>query len=79
MKKSDFLIKVSNEGETLVHIKNIGPTDHLTVCGLDGEDDALGQAALPLERGDKMNCHICRIFYDNRKGLNISKRWLDTK
>ena len=65
------------EGETLTHIRNIGPTDHVTVCGMDGHDTGLGQEVLPLKRGEKMNCSNCLVFYQNRRQLSISKSWLE--
>lgn len=77
MKKSDYLVKASNEGEIHVHIMNIGPTDHLTMCGLDGNDPLLEQAVLPLKRTDKMDCPLCKIYYNNRKKLNINPKWLE--
>ena len=79
MKKDDFLIKVSEDADVdaLVHIRNIGPTDHVTMCGLDGHDPSLGQGILKLKRGDKMNCPTCNEFYVNRRGLNINKQWLE--
>ncbi len=76
MAKEDFLIKVRCEGEVHVHIQNIGPTDHVTICGLDGDDPGLDQKVLPLTRGDQMNCRMCKIYYDNRKKLNINKSWI---
>ena len=80
--KEDYLVKVENEGEVLVHIRNIGPTDHVTVCGLDGHDGGeynhlCEQKVLPLNRGDRMNCPMCRIYYDNRSRLNVPARMLD--
>lgn len=76
MKKEDYLIKVSHEGEAKVHIRNIGPTDHLTVCGLDGNDLSLEQEVLPLRRGERMDCGMCRVYYENRKGLNLRTEWV---
>ena len=77
MKKEDYLIRVSMEGEIHTHIRNIGPSDHVTICGMDGYDTELGQEILPLKHGEKMNCDQCLFYYQNRKGLDISKAWLE--
>ncbi|MGR5366990.1 hypothetical protein [Photobacterium damselae] len=76
--KDTYLIKVIEyeHEEPLVHIRNIGPTDHVTMCGLDGGLASDEQKTLPLNRGDKMNCPSCRTYYERRHGLNIDKRWL---
>lgn len=78
VRKDDYLIKVKEGDDAFVHIRNIGPTDHVTMCGLDGGDESCGQSELQLRRGDKMNCPMCAEFYNNRKGLNIRKGWLAT-
>ena len=79
--KQDFLVKIIDYeaidgAETLVHIRNIGGSDHITVCGMDGGNSGGEHEQIPLKRGDKMNCAVCKIFYDNRKGLNLKKDWL---
>jgi len=78
MKKEDLLIKVSEEGqEPVVHIRNIGPTDHKTMCGLDVNTAGTENQEVPLERGDKVNCNCCICFYENRAGLNnVRKSWI---
>lgn len=79
--KSDYLIKiVDHDAEwdgTLVHIRNIGPTDHLTVCGMDGGVSENSQDVVPLERGDKLNCGSCITYYRNRAALNVPKQFID--
>lgn len=77
--KSDYLIKVVDYelNETLVHIRNIGPTDHVTVCGMDGGYAGDEHKVIPLERDDKMNCPQCLTFYENRHTLNLNKSWLE--
>lgn len=77
--KSEFLVKVLDHerDETLVHIRNIGPTDHVSICGMDGGISDHEQEVLPLKRGDKMNCDACRTYYENRHGLNLNKAWLE--
>ncbi|MCG9657619.1 hypothetical protein [Vibrio mediterranei] len=36
--KEQYLVKIleRDTGEATVHIRNIGPTDHASVCGMDG-------------------------------------------
>ncbi len=77
--KEQYLVKIldHDRGETLVHIRNIGPTDHVSICGMDGGVSGSEHETLPLNRGDKMNCSQCRIYYDNRQSLNLNKAWLD--
>lgn len=82
MKKDSRLIKVSCDSDGVdgaeVHIRNIGPTDHVTMCGLDGADEQLNQRILELKRGDKVNCNMCISFYENRKFLNMPRSWIKT-
>lgn len=77
--KSDYLVKIRDHDrdETLVHIRNIGGSDHVSICGMDGGVSGDEQEQEPLKKGDKMNCPVCRIYYDNRHGLNINKSWLE--
>lgn len=77
--KDSYLVKIVDHGmgETLVHIRNIGPTDHVSVCGMDGGVTGGEHEVVPLQRGDKMNCPQCRTYYNNRQGLNLNKTWLD--
>lgn len=76
--KRAYLVKILDHDrcETLVHIVNIGPTDHVSICGMDGGIAGGEHEILPLKRGDKVNCSVCLGFYENRKGLNLSKSWL---
>lgn len=76
--KDQYLVKILDRetGETAVHIRNIGPTDHTSVCGMDGGISGNDHEILLLKRGDKMNCDQCRIYYENRHGLNLKKGWL---
>lgn len=76
MKKNDYLIKVSEGENIFVHIRNIGGSDHVTMCGLDGDDPSIGLKTYELKRGDKMDCGMCRVYYDNRRGLSINKSWV---
>lgn len=77
--KEQYLVKIfeRDTGEATVHIRNIGPTDHASICGMDGGLTGNEHKVLPLKRGDKMNCGQCRTYYDNRQGLNLNKAWLD--
>jgi hypothetical protein len=79
MRKSDYLVKIFNKDadETLVHIRNIGVTDHASLCGMDGGLTGDEQATLPLRRGDKLNCPQCLVYYENRHLLNLDKRWIE--
>ncbi len=77
--KSAYLVKIRDHDrdETLVHIRNIGGSDHVSICGMDGGVSGDEHEQLPLKRGDKMNCSVCRTYYENRHGLNLSKAWLE--
>ncbi len=78
--KDAYLVKIIDHesGETLVHIRNIGPTDHSSVCGMDGGVAGSEQEIVPLKRGDKMNCSRCKVYYENRQGLSLNKAWLES-
>lgn len=76
--KEQYLVKILDHdgGETIVHIRNIGPTDHVSICGMDGGVSSSEHEVLPLKHGDKMNCQQCRMYYENRHGLNLNKAWV---
>ena len=77
--KSDYLVKIhdNDREETIVHIRNIGGTDHVSICGMDGGVSGNEHKQVPLKRGDKMNCSACQIYYENRHGLNLDKSWIE--
>lgn len=79
MKKDDYLVKILeiDTFEETVHIRNIGPSDHVTICGLDGGIAGSEHKVLDLQRGDKMNCGSCFCYYKNRKGLNVPTQFID--
>lgn len=82
MKKEDCLIKVRERagdrdgGTVAVHIRNIGPTDHATLCGLDVELAGNDHVKLHLEPGDKVTCGCCLTYYKNRAVLNACRWWV---
>lgn len=77
--KSEYLVKIRDHDrdETLVHIRNIGGSDHVSICGMDGGVAGDEHEQVPLKHGDKMNCCVCRTYYENRHGLNLNKAWLE--
>jgi hypothetical protein len=58
------MVAVSVDGEVEVHAKNDGgPSDHATLCGIDGEDSTVGQRLEPLPPGAKIDCAECHQLW----------------
>ncbi len=75
MDKDDVMIAVNIDGEVLIHIRNIGPTDHVTLCGVDGTDETIGQRPATLPKDAKIDCNMCRIYWDGFMETKIRKSW----
>jgi len=67
-------IRINVEGEIDSHIgSNIG--NYVTLCGLDGDDPAIGQST-EKEGGEKITCEACRNIWNvcrNIKKLDFAK------
>lgn len=66
------IIGVWEDGELDWHLRNTGPTDHVTLCGLDGHDDSIGQALEQnVPKGTKVTCKSCYKFYEGLKRMKV--------
>ena len=52
-------IAVSVDGVVQIHALSDDGI-YATLCGLDGEDDSVGQETVPLPAGAKINCEGCK-------------------
>lgn len=69
---SNKIMGVWEDGELDWHLQNTGPTDHATLCGLDGYDDSIGQALEPdVPKGTKVTCKSCYAYYSGLKSMKI--------
>ena len=58
------------------HVIGVGPTDHATLCGVDGNDDneAVGQyGTVGPNRGQKIDCPQCRQIWEGVTALRLRR------
>lgn len=61
---SKSIVGVVEENRTTWHIVGVGPTDHVTLCGLDGDDHIEGQfGTVEPKRGQKIDCAQCKQIW----------------
>lgn len=66
------IIGVKTEGGVEWHASNPGPTDHVTLCGLDGDDHFSGQyGVVKARRGQKITYHECLCTFQGFRDLKL--------
>jgi hypothetical protein len=58
-RRRDLYVAVSQDGEIEIHAAPCAAGDYATLCGMDGEDDSVGQEPAPLPRGARIDCAHC--------------------
>lgn len=54
-------VTVKCDDETLTHLP--AAADYATLCGLDGDDPAIGLYTLPTPKGAKIDCEQCQAIW----------------
>lgn len=73
------IIGVNIDGVTVWHAKNIGPTDHDTMCGIDADDPILGHLGSVLPpQGTKIDCSKCKFIFIGFRRLGLRKSNFET-
>jgi hypothetical protein len=71
-------IKEDPEGKRISwHVVGIGPTDHATLCGVDGDDDneSVGQyGTVQPKRGQKIDCPQCKQIWLGVRVMRLTYR-----
>lgn len=66
------LVGIEVDGVVGWHVPGVGRPDYATLCGLDGNDPAIGQTGVvPAPRGIKINCPQCRTIWDGLRWLRL--------
>lgn len=69
---SHKVIGVEVDGALEWHVPSVGGGDYATLCGLDGNDPAIGQTGtVEAPRGTKINCHECRTVWQGLRALKL--------
>jgi hypothetical protein len=60
-------VAIRSEGRVEVHAEGIG--NYATLCGLDGDDSAVGQEPAEVPPGARIDCATCRQVWDLCRGF----------
>jgi hypothetical protein len=52
-------VAIEQDGVINVHASGVH-SDYATICGMDGDDETVGQRPAPLQIGARINCPHCR-------------------
>jgi hypothetical protein len=69
---SQKAIGVEVDGSVEWHVPGVAGADYATLCGLDGNDPAVGQTGtVGAPRGTKINCRECRTIWQRLRQLKL--------
>jgi hypothetical protein len=70
---SNKIIGVESDGVIEWHAPGVAGPDYATLCGLDGNDDAVGQRPVDIKppRGTKIDCHECKRIWAGVRDLKL--------
>jgi len=66
-----FCAEDGDEGEVRIHLPDASGC-YATLCGLDGNDPAVGQRLVDLPNGAKVNCQQCKAIWAVAKKYKAS-------
>jgi hypothetical protein len=65
-------VAVESDGIVEVHLPASATGNYLTLCGLDGDDSAVGQHPAEVPRGARVTCAGCRGIWQTAKQFRDS-------
>ncbi len=69
---SSKVVGVEVDGVVEWHIPGVGGADYATLCGLDGDDPAIGQTGIvQAPRGTKIDCQECKSIWYGLRALRL--------